>query len=203
MSGYGWRPHLESALSLNLREMFARGWLLPGRASSGSLSWSRHGEPIGNIGYSASVRDDDGDLTLNYTLPDRDGGERKDVTCRIRLSSIPLHYGGRRWYAHCPYTNRRVLKLYKFSSIEQFCCREAVKPLPTYASQRESGSNRCIAQRWAIRRKLGDDFTDLFGEPLKPKWMRWHTFNRYAARDAELAGRENRYLLRFIGRRMF
>jgi len=33
---------------------------------------------------------------------------------------------------------------------------------------------------------------------MKPKWMRWRTFQRNAARDAELAESENFYLLRFI-----
>jgi hypothetical protein len=101
---------------------------------------------------------------------------------------------------HCPYTQRRVLKLYKFGAIEQFCSRTAIRPLPTYASQRTSGSDRIMAQRWAIRRKIGDTFSDLFGEPYKPKWMRWHTFERYATRDAKLAERENGYLLELIGR---
>jgi hypothetical protein len=141
---------------------------------------------------------DSGELRLSYTWkPD---GKPQDVTCTIRLSSLPLQYGGRRWYMHCPYTQRRVLKLYKFAAIEQFCSRTAIRPRPTYASQRTSGSDRIVAQRWAIRRKIGDTFSDLFGEPYKPKWMRWRTFERYAARDAELAERESGYLLRLIGR---
>lgn len=35
---------------------------------------------------------------------------------------------------------------------------------------------------------------------MKPKWMRWHTFNRYAARDAELANREWVYFGYLLGR---
>ena len=122
------------------------------------------------------------------------------MTCVIRLSSMPLHYGGLRWYMHCPYTCRRALKLYKFSGIDYFCHRTAIRPLPTYASQRVSRCDRIMAQRWAIRRKLGDDFGDLFSEPMKPKWMRLHTFERYTARDAELAAREAVYMDRLLGR---
>lgn len=76
----------------------------------------------------------------------------------------------------------------------------ARKPKPTYASQRESGGDRIIAQRWALRRKIGDDFSDLFGEPFKPKWMRWRTFQRYLDRDSELEARESRYLFGLLGR---
>lgn len=178
--------------------MFKCGALCAGATTSGSWQWSRDGEKFASISYSASLSTESGELRLSYTwTPD---GKPQDVICIIRLSSLPLQYGGRRWYMHCPCTGRRVLKLYKFGSIERFCCRTAIRPLPTYASQRTSGSDRIMAQRWAIRRKMGDTFSDLFGEPFKPKGMRWRTFERYAERDAELAERENGYLLRLIGR---
>lgn len=35
---------------------------------------------------------------------------------------------------------------------------------------------------------------------MKPKWMRQHTFERYTARDAELAAREAVYMGRSLGR---
>lgn len=198
MSNYGWRPHLESALCLSVGSLFKRGALTAGATASGGWHWSRDGRSIASISYSASLSDEDGELRLSYTwTPD---GEPQVVTCAIRLSSVPLRYGGRRWYMHCPYTGRRVLKLYKFGTIEKFCSRTAIRPLPTYASQRTSGSDRIIAQRWAIRRKIGDTFSDLFGEPCKPKRMHWRTFEKYAQRDAELAGQENGYLLRLLAR---
>jgi hypothetical protein len=56
-----------------------------------------------------------------------------------------------------------------------------------------------VDQRWAIRYKLGDTFSDLFGEPLKPKGMHGRSFQCHADRDAELAEREEEYLLRFLG----
>ncbi len=180
--------------------MVARRGIVPGAMTSGALSWTRNGEKFGSIGYRADTRLESGTLTLDYRHTDRASGERKDVQCIIPLSSIPLHYGGRRWYMHCPYTHRRAHKLHKFSGIEQFCHRTAIRPLPTYASQRVSGSDRVNDQRWAIRHKMGDNFSDLFGGPHKPKWMRWRTFNRYAARDAELEGRDAVYLGRLLAR---
>jgi len=198
MSNYGWRPHIESALTLDVRRLARMGILREG--ARGSLTWSRDGTEHASLGYAVTLHEQAGTLTLFYTAPDRDTGERKSITCTIALSSIPLHYGGRRWYLHCPLTGRRAQTLHKWNGIAQFCHRDAIRPKPTYASQRVSGSDRIIAQRWAIRRKLGDTITDLFGEPWKPKRMHWRTFERYAARDAELAERENGYLLRLIGR---
>lgn len=201
MSRCGWRPHIESALALSVRDISEL--IQDGRCRAGAWHWtSNHGGERGSVSFSFTPCNgiDAGTLTLNYSHADRDTGKRKNVECIIRLCSMPLNYGGRRWYMLCPYTHRRALKLYKFAGIEQFCCRTAIRPLPTYASQRTSGSERVMAQRWAIRRKMGDNISDLFGQPCKPKGMRWRTFQRYANRDATLADRENDYLLRLIGR---
>jgi hypothetical protein len=201
----GWRPHIESALCLSVDRLMTTGCIVPGQFRSGTLRWTRtyhrggSAEEIASAGYSAQLGADSGVLTVQYTCTGRDS-ERKAITCTIPLVTLPRHYGGRRWYFVCPYTGRRALKLYKWSGIDLYCHRDAVTPRPTYASQRESGGSRVMAQRWAIRRKLGDDFSDLFGEPIKPKWMRWSTFNRYAERDAELAQREWRHFARLLGR---
>ena len=198
MSRDGWRPHIESALKLDVWRLNREGILRDGRR--GMWQWTRDGEQIAIIGYAVEMDGpDSGTLTLSYSHTNRDG-ERESVTCPIRLASIPLHYGGARWYAFCPYTGKRARKLYKFSGISKFCHRDAIRPKPTYASQRVSGADRIQAQRWAIRRKLGDEWSDLFGEPFKPKWMRWATFERYAKRDAELSEREDGYISPFLYR---
>ena len=198
MSNYGWHPHIESALRLRLADLFKRGALHVGCTTLGSWQWSRDGERIASIGYSATLGESDGELRLSYR--DGKGSDARDVECVVRLSSVPLNYGGRRWYMHCPLTGRRALVLYKWHSIDRFCAREAIRPRPTYASQRTSGASRIIEQRWAIRRKLGDNFSDLFGEPIKPKGMRRRTFERYCARDAQLAAAEFGYFARLLGR---
>ena len=100
-----------------------------------------------------------------------------------------MGYGGLRWWLHCPYTRRRARKLYKFDGIDQFCHRLAIRPEPTYASQRVSGISRIQEKRWAIRRKLKDETTSLGWGPLKPKWMRWKTFERYDVLDDQLSPR--------------
>lgn len=198
MSNHGWRPHIESALCLSVRSLLKGGALVANAVTSGSWQWSRDGKQVSSIGYAANLTSESGELRLTYTWKKDDTPQ--DVMCTIRLSSVALQYGGRRWYMHCPCTGKRVLKLYKFGGLERFCSRTAVRPLPTYASQRTSGSDRINAQRWAIRRKLGDNLSDLFGEPCKPKRMHWSTFQRFAARDAELAERDGGYLLRLIER---
>ena len=196
MSRYGWRPHIESALRLRLADL--RGALQTGSTFlCGSLQWTRGGEHLASVGYVVTLGETDGELRLRYR--DGTGDEARDVECLVRLSSLPLNYGGRRWYMHCPVTGQRVLVLYKWNTIDRFCARNAVRPRPTYASQRVSGSGRILEQRWAIRRKLGDTFSDLFSEPAKPKGMRWRTFERHCARDAELAALDFGYFARLLG----
>ena len=195
----GWRPHIESALCLNLRTLFRRSAIWPGCNVSSGWQWTDDdGEQVGSVGFRATLGDDSGTLTLDYSTG-RDG-ERRNITCPVSLVTLPRHYGGRIWYFVCPYTGRRARKLYKWAPIDYFCHREAIKPKPTYACQRVGGGDRINAQRWALRRKLGDDFSTLFDELWKPKRMRWRTFNRYAARDAELANRDGIYFARLLGR---
>lgn len=84
----GWRPHIESALSLNVGSLFKAGALRAGATTSGSWQWGRGGKEVSSIRYSASLTADSGELRLSYTWT-RDG-KPQDVTCIIRLSSLPL-----------------------------------------------------------------------------------------------------------------
>ncbi len=61
-----------------------------------------------------------------------------------------------------------------------------------------AGHSRIIRQRWALRQKMGDEFSDLFGEPFRPKRMRKATYDRHRARDAELEGRDDSYFVRLM-----
>jgi hypothetical protein len=133
----GWRPCIESALCLNLSALFAAGALRPACITSGAWQWSRDGERVASLGYRAELTDRDDTLTLAYS---HGSGEREDVQCVIRLSTVQNNYGGANWYMHCPRTGRRARKLYKWPGIADFLHRTAVRPLPTYASQRVSGS---------------------------------------------------------------
>jgi hypothetical protein len=192
----GWRPHLESALCLNLARLLADGTLRPNGDTAGTLRWTNTdtGERVASLGYRATLGADSGTLTLDYTA---DGHLE---TCHIELVTVPCGFGGRRWLFVCPATGRRALKLYKWAKVPMFRHREAVHPLPTYASQRVGGMDRINAQRWALRRKLHDTIGDLTLPPFKPKWMRQRTFRRYVDRDGELEARERPFWASLLGR---
>lgn len=196
----GWRPHLESALSLSVSDLKRAGAIQPGRTCGGTWQWSRGGEPSGSISYRVAMADHTGTLTLTYTTTDRNGG-KQNHSYDVTLTSEPMRFGGVRWWFRCPYTSRRVLKLYKFGSVDKFCARTAIRPLPTYASQRVSGMDAIQHARWRLRRKLGDP-GDLRDNLNKPRWMRWKTFDRFAERDEHLGEREDAAFVGHFGRLM-
>ncbi|MGH7239914.1 MAG: hypothetical protein ACREHG_07595 [Candidatus Saccharimonadales bacterium] len=180
MAFSGWHPWIESALVLDLPHMQKRGAVAQNSESFGTWSWSCNGEQLYSVQYHSQVYEYWGALFLT------------DATGRykIDISSTPLNFGGRRWWLHCPLTGKRALKLRRYGSIGKFCHRSAIRPLPTYASQRVSGLDRIMARRWALRRKL-DDPGDLFTLLSKPKWMRWRTFARFERLDEMLASQED------------
>lgn len=146
----GWRPHIEGALCIDLCRMMRERFIVSGGSSGGTWYWSRDGERIGSIGYSARLGETEGTLTLSYQWRNPSTGETRHCDYPIKIQSTPCTFGGRRWWMICPYSGRRALKLYKFASIERFCCRTAVRPLPTYASQRVSGLDRIMGKRHPV-----------------------------------------------------
>lgn len=119
---------------------------------------------------------------------------------RIEISSTPVNFGGVRYWLHCPYTGRRAAKLYKFAELDRFCHRTAVRPLPTYASQRASGLSRVQRQRFAIRAKLKDASRDLMDGVVKPKRMRWKSFFRFVEIDNRLAEIDHGYQRKLLSK---
>lgn len=186
MGGYGsgnsgWRPHIESALAFDLATFKKYRPELAEIQMAGLWQWSSNSEAFASLNYQWRTGEWDGELVFT--------GKRNQepFESRIRLEALPLNYGGKRWWMHCPYSHRRGRKLYLFDGLDNFIHREAVHPKPTYASQRTSGTDRLINQRWAIRKKIGDDVSDLFDQLYKPKGMHWRTFEKYKRRDEELA----------------
>jgi|SRR6185312_9902091 len=186
----GWHPRLESALVLSLPKMQAQGVIAPDSERAGAYAWrDSYGDELYRVQYHSRVHDAWGALDLTD-----DAG-----TYKIMLGSTPLHFGGRRWWMHCPFTSKRALKLYRYECLGKFCHRTAIRPLPTYASQRVSGIDRLQSRRWALRRKLNDPST--LEEPLnKPRGMHRRTFEPYQQLDEILATQEDAALWARFGR---
>lgn len=191
MSRSGWRPHIEGLRRLSLSQMMKSGAIKPDCRSSGTWVWSNSetGEKVASIGYTADLESESGELRLNYSVHSTNHNASKAMTYAVRLCSMPLHYGGRRWYFLCPASGKRATMLYLVQGI--FAARRAIRPQPTYESQRLSGIDWLMAKRWAIRRKLGDPGCLLDPLLVKPKGMRWKTWARHCQLDTLLSEAEN------------
>lgn len=86
----------------------------------------------------------------------------------INIASMPCHYGGFRYFVHCPYCKKRVRTLYLHSTI--FACRHCFKM--GYWSQNYTLSYRLLLKSRKAKSKINND------EWTKPKWMRQKTFKR-------------------------
>ena len=113
-------PTCEGCKSIDVRRLQRDKLLQPGRRFS--WSWSRNGEPIGNI----SIETEDDAIVLDY-LTRRNGTEWKDIRQRIPITWTACALGGRRpWficavYANGRYCGRRAAILYAGGDL--FACR--------------------------------------------------------------------------------
>ena len=96
----------------------------------------------------------------------------------VPLVPTPCRFGGRRWWAVCPATGRRAVNLYLPNGGRRFLSRVAYRL--AYQSQRETAAGRAWRTIRRVDARLGHD--DERDRIQKPRWMRWHTFNRLCDR---------------------
>lgn len=145
---------------------------VPGDRYTGVTTWRRRdGSVVGRIGHTAEIHSEStGTLMLDYTL---NGQPVRQV---FQIIGRPCRFGGVRWLALCPQTGRPVAKLYG-------CCgtfqpRHLLNA--SYSSQdRVPPTEKLQDREQAILRRLGADGRS-YGDPPKPKWMRWPTYSRLA-----------------------
>ena len=149
----------------------------------GRLTWFWNGEERGFINYQLEQTG----LRLLYRTRQKGETHWHDVDELVRFAYTDLTYGHRPWFL-CPDCNRRCKILYDGGAL--FRCRKCVSAV--YESQYEQLPVRISNTRWKIRGWMRDrgapawscDDIDWF--PIKPKWMRWSTYNRLKRRDRNL-----------------
>ena len=119
------RGTVDAACRIDLRFLRKQGALREGHTASGTLRWTRRGEPSGSMGYTVVMEPDDRRLILSYST----NGEARTIT--VRLEAVPMRYGGFRYYALCPRSLRRCLVLTVVGGV--VACRQVHRL--TYASQ--------------------------------------------------------------------
>lgn len=179
---WGGRPTADASKKIDLAWMIRTGRARPGGWVSGDLRWSWGGSPAGSIGYVANMEDETAAyLRLMYWRGE--GGDREHVEQVVRLVSTRPNFGGRRWWMVCPYSGRRVAKLYLPAGGDRFASRHAWKL--GYQSQRVARRDRPFEKLFRLQRKLGSE--QGWDAPLwRPKGMWRRTYERHLERYYEL-----------------
>jgi hypothetical protein len=170
------RVCLQDGLKLDLNRLARKGFIKRGANIGGrGITWTH--SYWGDVATGA----------ISVDMSGKDEG-----WFRIQLGSLdqwitlvprPRHFGGRQWYFVCPVTNRLASVLWKPSGATRFCSRQTWGRQVAYQSQFNDATNRAHGGLTKIKSKLIADLDpDEWDLPPKPKWMRWATYNREAAR---------------------
>lgn len=171
-SGNRWRtagrPSTNEFRSLDVRWLARKGLLKPTGWST--LTWSREGREVASV----RVRGDHGCVHLWYRHR-RSGGEWQTESYTVRVARTACHLGGTRAWFICPAARcgRRVAVLF---GGEVFACRHCYRI--AYPSTREDVWDRATRRAEVMRARLGWKPGVLNDMGVKPKWMRWRTFDR-------------------------
>jgi hypothetical protein len=172
------RVCLQDGLKLDLNRLIKQGTVRPGtRSGPYVIRWTNKysGEVVGS-----------GQITSD--LCSREEGwvrfEADDLDQRIILVARPRHFGGAQWYFVCPVMNRRASVLWMPPGAKRFCSRQTWgRRVVAYRSQFQGPDDRAHAGQARVKSRLiGDCDPHEWDLPPKPKWMRWHTYNRHVER---------------------
>lgn len=158
----GWRRRCEHLHRVDLRELRRHG-LLQSR-SPFAWRWTCGGEPSGSITltcYANCIR-------FSYSWTPH-GGEPKQQSYDFGLAHTSCHFGGCRPWFICRWCRRRVVAVYGLSGDGYFGCRHCLRL--GYLSESEDALGRLHRKMGKLRARLDDC-------DMRPKWMRWRTFER-------------------------
>jgi hypothetical protein len=124
MARYGWKGTTEASKRVELSWLKKQKYLDGFRG--GNISWSRNGEPTGNINIQVDTYSYSPNIKFIYKVR-RNGEEWKDMEFSFRMESIPCRFGGNKWFFICglyksgQYCGKRVRILYQTG--DYFGCR--------------------------------------------------------------------------------
>ena len=122
---------VDDCFVLSISELFRNHSVVEGEFLTGTLDWYAGDQLMAQISYEADLcLVENANLRLRYI---RDG---QSHDYQIGLTTTSPHFGGRRWWMHCPESGVRVAKLYLPDGRERFASRQECDL--TYKSCRES-----------------------------------------------------------------
>jgi hypothetical protein len=189
MGRYYWskKDTVEDGTKLSISKLKEFG-LLEGCCSS-TLTWTR--SLSGHKSSVGIVVDVLGEpyVKLNYTITDRDSGEKTDYDYKVSLTTTPCHFGGVRYWFICPLVRngapcgRRVGTLFLSSGGKYFGCRHCDDL--SYESRNECRLGRFGQLGYVLK-------ADRQIEELQEKIKRWTYRGRPTKKAAKIEALEQR-----------
>jgi hypothetical protein len=106
------------ALQIDISKLKGWGYLDPEQIKSGTINWSRNGNPTGRISIQVNTHSEQPYIELDYLYKD----EQRNYKVYLTSTASNLNKG-LIWYFVCPETNKRCRKLYSIGGY--FLHREA------------------------------------------------------------------------------
>jgi hypothetical protein len=170
------KVRLENGLKLDLNNLARRGFVRRGAVTGPvGITWTHSYWGEIAAGKIWASMDDPSYGRFEIEI----GGARQFIS----LAAQPRRFGGRQWYFVRPATRRLASVLWRPPGATRFCSRLTWGRQVAYFSQCVSSVDRAWHGKSKIKRRLiGKLDPDEWDLPPKPKWMRWHTYQRYIDR---------------------
>ena len=158
------KPHTfptlyNEALQISISKLKEWEYLNPEQIKSGTITWSRNGNPTGSISIKVNTHSEQPYIELDYKYRD------EPRNYKVRLVSLPSNLGkGLIWYFLCPHTNKRCRKLYSIGGY--FLHREAFNGC-MYETQTQSKKYRQLDKTLGAYFKSDNLYSELYKKNFK------------------------------------
>jgi hypothetical protein len=147
------------ALQIHISKLKGWGYLDPKQIKSGTLNWSRNGNPTGSISIQVNTHSEQPYIELDYKYRD------EPRNYKVYLTSTPSNLNkGEIWYFICPQTKKRCRKLYSIGGY--FLHREAFNGC-MYETQTQSKKYRQLDKTLGAYFKIDNLYSELYKKNFK------------------------------------
>jgi hypothetical protein len=161
------KPHTfptlyNEALQIHISKLKGWGYLNPEQIKSGTLNWSRNGNPTGSISIKVNTHSEQPYIELDYKYRD------EPRNYKVYLTSTPSNLNrGEIWYFICPQTKKRCRKLYSIGGY--FLHRKAFNGC-MYETQTQSKKYRQLDKTLGAYFKSDNLYSELHKKNFKKSY---------------------------------
>lgn len=161
------KPHTfptlyDDCLQLDISFLRKQGYLNPDQWKSGTITWSRNGNPTGSISIQVNTHSEQPYIELDYKY------REEPRNYKVYLTSTPSNLNrGEIWYFICPQTKKRCRKLYLADTY--FYHRSAFRGC-MYEKQTQSKKSRYLDKTLGVYFRTDQLFEQLYKKHLKKQY---------------------------------